>query len=71
MPIDKDVINRVKEMALSEEAPVMSRGYPIFTWKRQEVDRLPDEIDDDYQDDNEGHENNVDNVEEAEAVQTD
>ena len=38
LPIDEDVINRVESLAEEEEAPEMSHGYPIFTWKRRVLD---------------------------------
>ena len=38
LPIDEDVIDRVESLAEVEEAPEMSRGYPIFTWKRRVLD---------------------------------
>ena len=35
LPIDEDVIDRVEELAETEEAPEMKRGYLIFTWKQR------------------------------------
>ena len=35
LPIDEDVIDRINELAEKEEAPLMKKGYPVFTWKRR------------------------------------
>ena len=32
LPIDDDVISRVEELAMKEDAPVMADGYPMFEW---------------------------------------
>ena len=38
IPIDEEVIQRVEELAMEEEATEMKRGYPVFTWKRRFLD---------------------------------
>ena len=39
LPIDNDVIHRVEELAKEEEAIIMTKGYPVFTWKHRDLDK--------------------------------
>ena len=38
LPIGEDVVERVEELAINEDATEMKRGYPIFTWKNRIID---------------------------------
>ena len=38
LPIGEDVVERVEELAINEDATEMKRGYPIFTWKHRTID---------------------------------
>ena len=39
-PIDDDIVDRVEALALEEEALVMARGFPTFTWKQRSVEGM-------------------------------
>ena len=48
LPIDEDVVERVEELAINEDATEMKSGYPIFTWKHRITDpgsNVTDDID--------------------------
>ena len=38
LPIDKDMIDRVQQLAKEEGAPIMETALPIFTWKQRDTD---------------------------------
>jgi hypothetical protein len=60
LPIDDDVVNRVEELAITEDAPTMINKYPVFIWARRNLDLLNIEPDED--------DNNIDSDEDEDDI---